>query len=56
MFFFSEFKPSYFQILHSRGQGSRYKHLFTRWRNRVEIVNDFPSGDDAQIIASLEVK
>jgi hypothetical protein len=32
-----------------------YEHVFTRRRNRVKLINDFPQGFRAELIASLEV-
>lgn len=30
-------------------------HMFTRKRNRVEFIVDFPKGDVAEIISSIQV-
>ena len=34
-----------------------FTHLFSRQRktNRVELVTDFPSGDDAEVVSSLQI-
>ena len=32
-----------------------YEHVFTRRRNRVELIDDFIPGFEAEMIASLEV-
>lgn len=32
-----------------------HTHMFTRKRNRVEFVVDFPRNDDAEIISSIQV-
>lgn len=36
---------------------SKYNHLFskTQKQNRVELVSDFPKGNDAEVISSLQV-
>ena len=34
---------------------SNFNALFERQKNRLEIINDFPEDDKAEIIASLEV-
>ena len=34
----------------------RFSHVFTRTRNRLQFLSDFPADDDAEMIASLEVK
>lgn len=53
------FKPSLYRVMQTRGfplhQAYRYNSLFTRKRNRVELISDFPSGNDAEMIASLDV-
>lgn len=33
----------------------KYNHLFTAKRNRVELISDFPIGNDAEVISSLQV-
>jgi hypothetical protein len=37
---------------------SKYNHLFSKSQkqNRVELVSDFPKGNDAEVISSLQVK
>lgn len=53
------FKPSLYRVMQTRGfplhQAYKYNSLFTRKRNRVELISDFPSGNDAEMIASLDV-
>lgn len=36
---------------------SKYDHLFSKNQksNRVELVSDFPKGNDAEVISSLQV-
>jgi DDB1- and CUL4-associated factor 10 len=36
---------------------SKYDHLFSKnqKRNRVELISDFPKGNDAEVISSLQV-
>ena len=34
---------------------ANFTYLFSRNRNRVEFVTDFPQGDDAEVISSLQV-
>ena len=41
--------------MHLAFVGYQHNHVFTRKRNRVELISDFPDGDDAEMIASLEV-
>ena len=54
------FKPNMYRLMQvSRTplrQGYAYNHLFARKRNRVELITDFPPGDEAEMIASLEVR
>lgn len=35
----------------------KYDHLFSKHQktNRVELVSDFPKGNDAEVISSLQV-
>lgn len=33
-----------------------HTHMFTRKRNRIEFIVDFPRNDDAEIISSIQVK
>ncbi|KAG8234229.1 hypothetical protein J437_LFUL007734 [Ladona fulva] len=55
------FKPNMYRLMQlSRAtipMAVRYNHLFSRWRrrNRVEFVTDFPVGDDAEVVSSLQV-
>jgi len=32
-----------------------HTHMFTRDKNRVEFIVDFPRNDDAEIISSIQV-
>ena len=32
-----------------------YNHVFQRTRNRVEFISDFPKGNQAEVISSLQV-
>lgn len=32
-----------------------HTHMFTRKRNRVEFIVDFPRNDEAEIISSIQV-
>lgn len=36
---------------------SKYDHLFSKSQkaNRVELISDFPKGNDAEVISSLQV-
>lgn len=36
---------------------AKYTHLFSRRRkrNRIEFMSDFPRGDEAEVISSLQV-
>lgn len=36
---------------------SKYDHLFSKNQksNRVELISDFPKGNDAEVISSLQV-
>lgn len=37
---------------------SKYDHLFSKSQkvNRVELISDFPKGNDAEVISSLQVQ
>jgi WD repeat-containing protein 32 len=54
------FKPTSYRLMqlnqsHGRCKRHNLSHIFTSKRNRVEFVTDFPLGDEAGLIASLEV-
>lgn len=36
---------------------SKYDHLFSKNQktNRIELISDFPKGNDAEVISSLQV-
>ncbi|XP_022689383.1 DDB1- and CUL4-associated factor 10-like isoform X1 [Varroa jacobsoni] len=56
----SEFRPDLFRM-HQREQSGfsnpilDWEKFFTASRNRVEMISDFPVGDTAQVISSLQV-
>ena len=35
--------------------GLLYNHVFEQERNRVEFINDWPEGNDANIVSSIQV-
>jgi len=53
------FKPSFYNIMQKtkeyKESSLSYRKLFHAKRNRVEIIDDFPAGNDADIIASLRL-
>ena len=53
------FKPNMYRLMQIRRAQPRqeyaFNHVFTRKKNRVEFITDFPMGDEAEMIASLEV-
>jgi len=53
------FKPSLYNIMQRNKEYKEnslsYRKLFHAKRNRVEIIDDFPQGNDADIIASLRL-
>ena len=53
------FKPNMYRLMQMSKspirQGYMYNHVFTRKRNRVELISDFPQENDAEMIASLQV-
>ncbi|CAH1802309.1 unnamed protein product [Owenia fusiformis] len=53
------FRPNMYRLMQMSGQpirqGYQFNHLFERKRNRVEFISDFPTGNDAEVIASLQV-
>ncbi|XP_026333283.1 DDB1- and CUL4-associated factor 10 homolog isoform X4 [Hyposmocoma kahamanoa] len=55
------FKPNLYRLMQMSQQvipiASMYDHLFERKRteNRVEFVSDFPLGNDAEVVSSLQV-
>lgn len=53
------FKPNMYRLM-QRSQtplkiGLSYNHVFEQERNRVEFITDWPKGNDANIISSLQV-
>lgn len=53
------FKPNMYHLIQmgtaSAALGGVHDHLFTAKRNRVELISDFPCGNDAEVISSLQV-
>jgi len=53
------FKPNMYRLM-QRSQtplkiGLQYNHVFEQERNRVEFITDWPAGNEANIISSLQV-
>lgn len=53
------FKPNMYRLMQLSGKALElavnYTKLFHAKRNRVEIISDFPTGNDAEIISSLRL-
>jgi WD repeat-containing protein 32 len=53
------FKPNMYRLMQLSGKALElavnYTRLFHAKRNRVEIISDFPTGNDAEIISSLRL-
>lgn len=55
------FRPNLYRLMQLRHQfipnAARYDHAFSRKQkyNRVELVSDFPEGNDAEVISSLQI-
>ncbi|XP_055610490.1 DDB1- and CUL4-associated factor 10 homolog [Uranotaenia lowii] len=55
------FRPNLYRLMQLRHQfipnAARYDHAFSRKQkyNRVELVTDFPEGNDAEVISSLQI-
>lgn len=53
------FRPNMYRLMQisetSLGFGTMYNSVFTSSRNRVEIISDWPVGNEANVIASLQV-
>ncbi|XP_053686470.1 DDB1- and CUL4-associated factor 10 homolog [Sabethes cyaneus] len=55
------FRPNLYRLMQSRQQfipnAARYGHAFSKKQksNRVELVSDFPEGNDAEVISSLQI-
>lgn len=53
------FKPSLYRLMQMGRQyiprAGKADNVFTNKRNRVEIISDFPEGNEAEIISSLQV-
>lgn len=59
--FVSAFQPNLYRLMQVRRQllpiASKFDYLFSKSQksNRVELVSDFPKGNDAEVISSLQV-
>jgi DDB1- and CUL4-associated factor 10 len=55
------FRPNLFRLMQLRQQfipnAAKFVHAFSRkqQRNRVELVSDFPVGNDAEVVCSLQI-
>ena len=53
------FKPNMYRLMQMSQSPLRtvymYNHVFKRRKNRVEFASDFPQGDDAEVLSSLQV-
>jgi len=53
------FKPNLYRLMQSTGKALEmtinYTKLFHAPRNRVELISDFPEGNDAQVLSSLRL-
>ncbi|KAL4149567.1 hypothetical protein QTP88_003494 [Uroleucon formosanum] len=53
------FKPNMYRLMQlsktTIPNAAAHTHMFTRKRNRVEFIVDFPRNDDAEIISSIQV-
>ncbi|XP_055544848.1 DDB1- and CUL4-associated factor 10 homolog [Wyeomyia smithii] len=55
------FRPNLYRLMQLRQQfipnAARYDHAFSKKQkyNRVELVSDFPEGNDAEVISSLQI-
>ena len=53
------FKPNMYRLMQISqtpiSLATNYSHLFTSKRNRIELISDWPSGNEAEVISSLHV-
>lgn len=53
------FKPNLYRMLQVNSTpipvANTFDHLFTKSRNKVELISDFPPGNDAEVISSLQI-
>ncbi|VVC37405.1 Hypothetical protein CINCED_3A024100 [Cinara cedri] len=53
------FKPNMYRLMQlsktTIPNAAAHTHMFTRKRNRVEFIVDFPRNDDAEIISSIQI-
>ena len=53
------FKPNVYRLMQISGKpiemAVNYTHLFHAKRNRVEIISDFPEGNDPEVLSSLRL-
>lgn len=58
---FFSLQPNLYRLMQVRRQylpiASKYDHLFSKNQkvNRVELISDFPKGNDAEVISSLQI-
>ena len=54
------FKPNMYHLMQMCHSPVRqvyvFNHLFTRRRNRVELISDFPAQNDVEMISSIDVR
>ncbi|GAB6023174.1 hypothetical protein CHUAL_007999 [Chamberlinius hualienensis] len=53
------FQPTIYRLMQTTNApihlASKYNHLFSAKRNRIELITDFPKSDEAGVISSLQV-
>lgn len=53
------FKPNMYRLMQISqtpiSLATNFSHLFTSKRNRIELISDWPSGNEAEVISSLHV-
>jgi len=53
------FKPNMYRLMQISqtpiSLATNFTHLFTAKRNRIELISDWPEGDDAEVVSALQI-
>ena len=53
------FKPNMYRLMQISqtpiSVATSFSHLFSAKRNRIELISDWPAGDDAEVVSALQV-
>lgn len=53
------FKPNMYRLMQISqtpiSLATSFTHLFTAKRNRIELISDWPEGDEAEVVSALQI-